>query len=116
MAITLGVAFIATAVICCCVVKDSLAQMTKSSCSHCPSKASKTDSKAHECCFSKASPVEKAQNPFVLHFWPILMVVLTTFWTPVYRQRLVLKSIYLHGPPGAFSAVPIYIKSRSIRI
>ncbi|MBF0489254.1 MAG: hypothetical protein HQL15_01370 [Candidatus Omnitrophica bacterium] len=115
IAVLVTAAFFASAVLCCCVVKDALASQQKASCSHCSSNA-KGSASSHECCFSKAAPMELAKNAGLLHLLPLVSFTLVCLLYIRPRPRFVLKSIYSNGPPGYVSTVPLYIQARSLRI
>lgn len=108
--------FVITNVICCCVIKSHLQAFKKIACSHCPSKDSSSPV-SKQCCFSKASPMELAKNQIFHITTPVfLALVMFVFIQLVPKNRLVLRSLYINGPPGPYALVPLYIKARSIRI
>ena len=109
-AVFVGLAFVATLVLCSCLIKEALVK--KAACSHCASKGTAS----HECCFSKAMPMEIAKGFSGIHFLPLVIFTVACLLYIKPRQRLVLKSVYINGPPGYVSKVPLYIQSRSIRI
>ena len=115
IAVLVVLAFLATAVLCCCMIKEGLAGAQKAACSHCSTKT-KSDAGKHECCFSKASPMEMVKHSGILPLLPLLILTVFAFRHILPRLPLVLNSLYLNGPPGPYTLVPIYIKSRSIRI
>lgn len=109
------VMFMATAVFCCCVIKSAMASAQKATCSHCAS--TKQAPGANQCCFTKASPMEVAKNSLVP--MPLFSLLVMAFVSLLYitpNPRLALRSLYINGPPGPLALVPLYIKSRSIRI
>ena len=115
-AVVVSIAFLAMVALCCCIVRESLAGMQKKSCAHCASSKAQDTSKSHECCFSKASPMEIAKSSGILAFMPVLILMAISFLYVIPRLPIVLNSLYINGPPGPYRLVPIYIKSRSIRI
>jgi ABC-type phosphate transport system permease subunit len=114
-AFAVSIAFLAMAAFCCCVAKGSLAAMQKKSCSSCATKTKEVP-KSHECCFSKASPMEIVKQSGILPLLPVLILIVLAFLYSIPRLPIVLSSLFIHGPPGPYRLVPIYIKSRSIRI
>ena len=109
-------AFLATAVLCCCAAKSAMAAVQKASCSHCATKTKQAPT-SHECCLTKASPMEVFKNLTLPMPLPsLLAMAMVSFLYIVPHPRLALRSIYSNGPPGSFSVVPLYIQSRSLRI
>ncbi len=110
-----GLIFIIANVLCCCVIKNQI-QASKPICSHCASKDGKA-SPIKECCFSKASPMELAKNQIFHWIGPIgLAFIAFALIQLLPANRLTLKSLYINGPPGPYTLIPLYIKARSIRI
>jgi len=93
-----------------------MASSKKAGCSHCSSDA-KSDPTSHECCFSKASPMEVAKLTMasLIHVLPLVAFTIITFFYFKPTPQLAY-SRYQNGPPGYVSAVPLYIKQRNIRI
>lgn len=114
IAVSIVVTFVVTAIICCCVVKEALAGLKKQACSHCTTKDT-ADAGSHQCCFSKASPMEIAKQEGVSGLLPLLIcVVLISFYFKPSVQLAYRR--YQNGPPGYVASVPIYLRFRSIRI
>ena len=105
-----ALAFIGTIVLCSCLIKEALVK--KAACSHCASKGAPA---SHGCCFSKAMPMEIAKAG-LLTFLPLVVFAVFTLLYITPRPRLALRSVYINGPPGYVSRVPLYIQSRNIRI
>lgn len=106
-----GLSFLAMAALCCCVIKAQ-AVTQKVSRDHCTSQQAPA---GHECCLAKLIPIDAAHN-LSLHF-PLLWVFLAVAFPYIFlRPRLALKNVYVNGPPGPLSVVPLYLQSRSLRI
>ncbi len=107
--------FVVTKVLCCCLVKESLAAFKKANCSHCSTKASHGASSG--CCLLKVSPMELAKNIYLPPPLLLLFILVSFVFLSIRRRSAsLLSSIYLNGPPGFVRTVPLYIQSRSIRI
>jgi hypothetical protein len=111
IALLVAGAFFATTVLCCCVVKQGMTK--KAACAHCASKTS--DSKSQECCFSKASPMEMVKAAGMIHLLPWIAFTILSF---IYLRPTpqLAYARYQNGPPGFVSQVPLYYRSRNIRI
>ena len=110
----LTLAFIVAKVLCCCVIKESFAAFKKASCSHCTTKTSHDASSG--CCFLKGSPMEQISNQHLNAILPFVSLIVIAFLYIKPQIRLTYRNLYLNGPPGPFTLVPLYIQSRSIRI
>lgn len=108
------VAFFSMAVLCCCVVKRSVMSVKKL-CAHCPLKAD-ADANSHECCFSKLIPMELAKQSSVLPLLPVFFLTIVALLLLRPAAPFAYRSIYSNGPPGHLTTVPIYLRSRNIRI
>ena len=110
----LTLAFIVTKVLCCCVIKESFVAFKKASCSHCSTKTSHGASSG--CCFLKGSPMENLKSQHLNTILPLVALIVIAFLYIKPQIRLIFRNLYLNGPPGPFTLVPLYIQARSIRI
>ena len=121
-ALVLGLAAVFTvgSVLCCCVRNIAQAHAAAKIHSCCAAKAkADTQHKAGDCsqCSSSLKIAEAAQpisfvSPLVFAF-----KVLPADMAFIPRPQLAeYKTAWINGPPGFFTAVPLYIQSRSIRI
>ena len=117
--IVLGLAavFTVASVVCCCV--RNIVPVTKAH-ACCASKA-KADSshKAGDCgqCSSSLKIAEAAQS---VHFTPVLSLAFKVFPARstfvLHPAKIAFLTLWTNGPPGFYSAVPLYIQSPSLRI
>ena len=121
-ALILGLAgvFTAASVLCCCVRNIAHAAVPTKIHSCCAAKAkADTQHKAGDCsqCSSSLKIAEAAQpvgfsSYLVLEYKVLPANTAFVLRTPVAAYQ----TAWIHGPPGFFTAVPLYIQSRSIRI
>jgi hypothetical protein len=110
-ALALAGAFLFSAVVCCCV-KHLAQEQTKSSCCH---KAKKDHAKCTDGCSSLVKSAETAKT-FDLTSSASSIVAIPDFAAVVYAPAYIIKPVFLNGPPGPFSAVPLYTRFHSLRI
>ncbi len=113
-ALTLAGIFLAGSVLCCCIRHLAKAEnAAKASCCHKKAKAD-TDK---DSCGSCSSMVKSAENVKVFD-----LAVSNIHSTPVFIQNFSfkpvhsIKPVFLNGPPGPVSAVPLFILQRTLRI
>jgi len=114
-AVFVGLAFLASAAVCSCVIQSAHIFGKKISCSDCASKAQPPA--GHECCLIKTFPMDAAKN--LVLATPLLTLLAGAVVSLLYitfPPHLAFRSIYLNGPPGSLSLVPLYTQFHSLRI
>jgi hypothetical protein len=109
-ALALAGAFLFSAVLCCCV--KHIAQEQSKSCCH---KAKKDHAKCTDGCSSLVKSAETAKT-FDLTSSTPSVVALPDFAAVAYTPAYIIKPVFLNGPPGPISAVPLYTRFHSLRI
>ena len=105
--------FLAGTIFCCCI-RQFVQEKAQTSCCHKTTKADPV-----KCGAGCSSIIKSAENTKLFDLvpssgvMPVPPVVVSVFsFKPVHA----IKSVFLNGPPGPVSVVPLYIQSRSLRI
>ncbi len=104
--------FLFSTLVCCCV-RHLVQDKKVSSCCH---KTAKSD--PVKCTDGCSSLVKSAEKTKTFDLSPAPLILAQQSFTPEFSLKPVhiTKSIFINGPPGPFTAVPLYTQFHSLRI
>jgi hypothetical protein len=112
-------AFVITSVLCCCVRHLIETQPAAKAASCCHTKTAKTDPSSKKTCDGCSSVLKSSDTVKVFDLTPVSLIKFSSVATAsvfTFKPVHTIAPVFVNGPPGPLSIVPLYTQFHSLRI